>query len=188
MEGNQVKIAFIGSHSTGKTTVARPIADHLGVPFLSEVARMVAQDWGLTPATVPPERVAEYQWTILRGQVDGEKPHPAYVSDRSTVDNAAYFLAYAAHRTHPADVFLYLNAALVNTRHYDLLVLIPPMFAPVDDGERHTDPVEQARIHEVVCNLLDAWGLTEKVYTVTSVTPEGRVEEILGVIYARKED
>lgn len=179
---SESKIAFIGSHSTGKTTVARPIAETLGVPFLSEVARDVARDWGLTPATIPADRVLDYQWEILHRQIEREQQHPAWVSDRSTLDNCAYFEAYAEHQTTPEDAARYKRRAWGNTVHYDRLILIPPMFAPVDDGERHTDPAEQLRVHRIVCDLIDAWGLAEKVYTVTSATVEGRINEILRVL------
>lgn len=181
-----MRIAFIGSHSTGKTTVARPVADALDFPFLTEVVREVARTWGLTPATVPPHRVVNFQWDVLESQMFGERLHDEFVSDRSTLDNAAYFLAYAAHRATPEAVYNYLAQARNHMEKYDLLILIPPMFPPVDDGERHTDPREQERIHDIVCGLIGAWSVGDKVYTVTSGTVEDRLTEILEAINARK--
>lgn len=181
-----MRIAFIGSHSTGKTTVAKPVAQALGLPFLSEVAREVARHWGYTPATIPTHLLLDYQQRILRDQMVGEQGAwlgcSGFVSDRSTLDNAAYFLAYVAFKASPEAVYNYLHAARANLDHYDRLILIPPMFPPVDDGERHTDPREQQRIHEIVCDLIAAWGVAQKVYTVTSRTPEERVAEIMEVL------
>jgi nicotinamide riboside kinase len=135
--------------------------------------------------------LSHFQKRILNDQIVGEQEAlfegSGFVSDRSTLDNAAYFLAYVASKESPEGVYLYLSEAERNLENYDRLILIPPMFPPVDDGERHTDPREQQRIHEIVCDLIAAWGVAQKVYTVTSRTPEERVAEILEVLgHARK--
>ena len=36
------RVYLVGAHSTGKTTLARYIRDHYGLPMISEVARSVA--------------------------------------------------------------------------------------------------------------------------------------------------
>lgn len=92
-----MRIYFVGSHATGKTTLCRFVSRRYGVPMITEVARAVLAEMetGLDALRTDPDLVAEYQRRVFERQVATEHSHDgAFVSDRA-FDN----LAYAAEHT-----------------------------------------------------------------------------------------
>jgi nicotinamide riboside kinase len=90
-----IRIYLVGAHATGKTTLARWIRDHYGLPMISEVARSVlaemeAQLDGLRSNI---DLVDRYQQEVFLRQIEAERAQPgAFVSDRAFCN-----LAYACH-------------------------------------------------------------------------------------------
>jgi nicotinamide riboside kinase len=96
-----VRIYFVGSHATGKTTLCRYVSRRYGLPMISEVARAVLAEMetGLDALRTDMELVAEYQERVFARQVMVEKMHEGrFVSDRA-FDNLAYV---AEHTTNAA--------------------------------------------------------------------------------------
>lgn len=91
-----MKVYFIGSHSTGKTTCARYVSEKYKVPMITEVARAVLSEKELHLDTLRYDikLVNEYQGAIFHRQLEEEAKHAAYVSDRSFD-----CLAYAAQHS-----------------------------------------------------------------------------------------
>jgi len=98
-----MRIYFVGSHSTGKTTMARYVSRKYGLPMISEIARAVLAELETTldALRTDPDLVAEYQTRVFTRQVEIEHLQPGgFVSDRS-FDNLAYA---AEHTTIVADM------------------------------------------------------------------------------------
>jgi nicotinamide riboside kinase len=96
-----VRIYFVGSHATGKTTLCRYVSQRYGLPMISEVARAVLAEMetGLNALRTDMDLVAEYQERVFARQVAVEKMHHGrFVSDRA-FDNLAYV---AEHTTNAA--------------------------------------------------------------------------------------
>lgn len=91
-----MRIYFVGSHSTGKTTCARYVSERYKLPMITEVARAVLSEKELHLDTLryDMKMVDEYQRAILHRQLDEEAKHESFVSDRSFD-----CLAYAAQHT-----------------------------------------------------------------------------------------
>jgi nicotinamide riboside kinase len=92
-----MRIYFVGSHATGKTTLCRYVSRHYGLPMISEVARAVLAEMesSLDALRTDMDLVAEYQERVFARQVEIERQHSGrFVSDRA-FDN----LAYAAEHT-----------------------------------------------------------------------------------------
>ncbi len=92
-----MRIYFVGSHATGKTTLCRYVSRRYGLPMISEVARAVLAEMEATfdAMRTDMDLVAEYQTRVFQRQVAVERLHAgAFVSDRA-FDN----LAYAAEHT-----------------------------------------------------------------------------------------
>ena len=180
-----MRVAIIGAHGTGKTTLARGLAQALNMHLINEAARIVAHDMGYTPATIPDELVVAYQQAILDEQIDEESSREAWISDRSVVDNMAYLVAQVERLNIPvATVLEYHRKAYPRLEHYDALIFVPIAFDLELDGERHADLEFQDLIEETLLDILDeleaaGHDLARRTYTVTSVMPADRVAEVL---------
>jgi nicotinamide riboside kinase len=96
-----MRIYFVGSHATGKTTLCRYVSRRYGLPMISEVARAVLAEMetSLDALRTDMELVAEYQERVFARQVAVEQQHEGrFVSDRA-FDNVAYV---AEHTTNAA--------------------------------------------------------------------------------------
>jgi nicotinamide riboside kinase len=146
-----MKVAFIGTHGVGKTTLCYDLASLLkrqdvNVDMVKEVAR-------LSPLPINRQTSLEAQTWILMTQVAEEirsaSQHAVVVCDRSVLDNYAY-LALACGRQKPIERFV---DHWMKT--YDLLFKVPLSTAPVSaDGVRDTDRFFMRSIDELVDRLL----------------------------------
>ncbi|MBL9078651.1 MAG: ATP-binding protein [Planctomycetes bacterium] len=98
------RIYMVGAHATGKTTLARWVRDHYGVPMIAEVARGVLAEMEARLDTLRTDidLVNRYQREVFHRQIEAEhKVAGPFVSDRAFCN-----LAYAAHHsTILGDVF-----------------------------------------------------------------------------------
>lgn len=91
-----LRVYICGSHSTGKTTLARWIATTYGLPFVNEVARAVLAEMETTFDRMRLDLglVAKYQVEVFKRQASAEdKAGHRFVSDRA-FDNLAYAAAH----------------------------------------------------------------------------------------------
>lgn len=99
-----LRIYMVGAHATGKTTLARWVRDHYGIPMIAEVARGVLAEMEAKLDTLRTdiELVNRYQIEVFHRQIEAErKVSGPFVSDRAFCN-----LAYAAHHaTILGDVF-----------------------------------------------------------------------------------
>lgn len=155
MSAERFKIAFIGSHGVGKTTLcyglaARLKARDLAVEVVHEVARRC-------PLPINEESSLESQSWILHTQVSEElvaqHRYPVVVCDRSVLDNYVYLLLAAGRR--PG-----LEALVASwTPTYDLLVHVPILEEPSPDGIRSADPAFQRAVEDRLTHELGRCGL-----------------------------
>ena len=96
-----MRIYFVGSHATGKTTLCRHVSRRYGLPMITEVARAVLAEMEtcLDALRTDMDLVGEYQERVFARQVAVERQHAGrFVSDRA-FDNLAYV---AEHTTNAA--------------------------------------------------------------------------------------
>ena len=92
-----MRIYFVGSHATGKTTMTRYVSRKYGLPMISEIARAVLAELetSFDALRTDMDLVAEYQKRVFERQREVERAQGSgFVSDRA-FDN----LAYAAEHT-----------------------------------------------------------------------------------------
>lgn len=92
-----MRIYFVGSHATGKTTMTRWVSRRYGVPMITEVARSVLAELETNFDTLRTdmERVSDYQRRVFERQIATERLHEkGFVSDRA-FDNLAYAAEHA---------------------------------------------------------------------------------------------
>jgi len=145
-----MKLAFIGTHGVGKTTLCFELAAtlkrlDLSVDLVKEVARSC-------PLPINRETTNAAQNWILHTQVSQEielsDGYDAIVCDRAVIDNYAY-MVHATGRRPELEPFI---------RHwmrtYDLLVKVPVIAPPSFDGTRDTSVDFQSGIDRLIDELL----------------------------------
>jgi predicted ATPase len=150
-----VKIALIGSHGVGKTTLCYDLAARLkrrdhDVELVTEVARRC-------PLPINRRTSIEAQAWILHSQIareiEAEARHEVVLCDRSVLDNYCY-LRHAAGRQPGLEE---LVTRWIST--YRLLVKVPICNPPRWDGVRDTDEAFQADIDALIDDELEQRGL-----------------------------
>lgn len=146
-----MKIAFIGSHGVGKTTLCYELVARLKkrgcqVDLVKEVAR-------LSPLPINRQTSLDAQTWILMTQVAEElrsaSQGQVVVCDRSALDNYAY-MVLACGRQKALERFV-----MHWMKTYDLLFKVPVSGAPSADGVRDTDEAFMRAIDQLVDQLLD---------------------------------
>jgi nicotinamide riboside kinase len=98
-----MRIYFVGSHATGKTTLCRYVSRRYGLPMITEVARgvLAEMETSFDALRTDIDLVATYQRKVFERQIATERVHAGgFVSDRA-FDNLAYA---AEHATILADL------------------------------------------------------------------------------------
>ncbi len=145
-----MKLAFIGTHGVGKTTLCYDLASALkrqgiNVDMVKEVAR-------LSPLPINRKTSLDAQMWILATQIAEEirsaSQHEVVVCDRSVLDNYAY-MTFACGRQKPIERFVdhWMKS-------YDLLFKVPVCGRASDDGVRDTDEFFMRNIDQLVDTLL----------------------------------
>ncbi|MGH7524485.1 MAG: AAA family ATPase [Gemmatimonadales bacterium] len=144
-----MKIAFIGTHGVGKTTLCYDLASRLKrqdrvVDIVQEVARAC-------PLPINRDTTLQAQAWILHTQIAEELAACArgdiVICDRSVLDNYAYLVHQAGHRAeYDALVREWLTT-------YDFLFKVPIIDAPTFDGTRDVSRTFQRDIDGVIDQL-----------------------------------
>lgn len=144
------KVAFIGTHGVGKTTLCYGLAAGLKSRDVDlEVVREVARR---SPLPINQfTSVASQEW-ILHTQIAEELAAEAHngtvICDRSVLDNYVYLLVAAG----PQEPLEPLVDHWMTT--YDLLLHVPIVDAPSADGVRALDPAFQRAVGNRLLNEL----------------------------------
>jgi thymidylate kinase len=167
-----MKLAFIGTHGVGKTTLCYDLAASLkrqgiNVDLVKEVAR-------LSPLPINRKTSLDAQTWILTTQVAEEirsaAQHEVVVCDRSVLDNYAY-LTFACGRQKAIEKFVDYWM-----RSYTLLFKVPISGIAAADGVRDTDEFFMRQIDQLVDTLLH-----EKKIAVEQL-PEGRRDTWIDIV------
>ena len=154
-----MKVYCVGSHSTGKTTLARAIASAYKLPLITEVARgvLAAMEVRLDSLRVDMPLVIEYQQRVFRAQVAAEAAHPdGFVSDRA-FDNLAYAAEHADIRVIPG-IAEYMRSITQTGAH--VFFVRPHKEMITDDGVRSgLDWEAVVRIDGMIKLLLELHGV-----------------------------
>jgi predicted ATPase len=150
-----VKIAFIGSHGVGKTTLCFDLASRLkrldlGVDIVKEVARSC-------PLPINRDTTLDAQAWILHTQIAQEiaaaSQFEAVICDRSVLDNYAY-LVHRVGRQPEYDALVRRWVA-----SYDGLFKVPVLQAPSFDGKRDLSREFQLEIDALIDELVRDFGV-----------------------------
>ena len=178
LEGRRLKVAFVGTHGVGKTTLCFDLAAQLkrldlGVDIVKEVARRC-------PLPINEGTTYDAQAWILHTQIAEEiaasASYEVVICDRSVLDNYAYLVARVGRRPE----FDPLVGEWV--RGYDALFKVPVLDAPSFDGTRAVSRDFQLEIDVIIDELIGAFGVA--VHPLDATNRGGwttRAVELLGL-------
>jgi nicotinamide riboside kinase len=148
-----LKLALIGTHGVGKTTLAYEICSLLkkaghNVELVTEVARQ-------SPFPVNAATTLEGQLWILHAQIAAElsasRHAPHVICDRAVLDNYCYLVNKFGRQPHLESWLAWWMDS------YSLLIGVPPVDSGIiADGFRSEDRTFQLQIHERLKQLLAA--------------------------------
>lgn len=138
--GRRPRVALSGSSGTGKTTLGQRLADRLGVTFIDEGFRRRLEA-GLDVHALGRDGFRALMWELweelLAAEADAIARTGGFVSDRSSIDFAAFWMHYR-FTDHVEETERFVTTTLDHARHYDRIVALPWGVLPlVDDGVRH---------------------------------------------------
>lgn len=172
----RLKVAFVGTHGVGKTTLCFDLAAQLkrldlGVDIVKEVARRC-------PLPINEDTTLDAQAWILHTQIAEEiaasAQYEVVVCDRSVLDNYAYLVARVGRRPE--------LEALVQSwvGGYQALFKVPVLGLPTFDGKRAVSPTFQLEIDEIIDTLIADLGVT--VHHLDPRDRDGWTSHALGVL------
>lgn len=179
MTGTSFKVAFIGSHGVGKTTLCYGLAARLKardvvLDVVDEVARRC-------PLPINRDTTLAAQSWIIHTQIADElvaaSRNELVVCDRSVLDNYVYLLLAAGRQPTLADMI----DTWMST--YDLLVHVPVLDPLRPDGTRSTDPAFQRAVDQRLEQEIEGRSLS-----TLSLTPHARetwVETVEAAVWNR---
>jgi nicotinamide riboside kinase len=150
-----MKIALIGSHGVGKTTLCFELAARLkrrnvDVEVVREVARRC-------PLPINKETTVEAQQWILHSQmmmeIEAAATHDAVICDRSVLDNYCYMV----HAAGTQKIWERVLDHWIQT--YDTLIHVPLWVRPTYDGVRAVDTGFQEQIELLLEGMVAARAL-----------------------------
>lgn len=153
---HRLKVAFVGTHGVGKTTLCFDLAAQLkrldlGVDLVKEVARRC-------PLPINEETTFDAQAWILHTQIaeeiEASAQYEVVICDRSVLDNYAYLVARIGRRPE-------LEPLVRDwVRGYHALFKVPVLGAPTFDGKRAVSPSFQLEIDQIIDGLVADLGVT----------------------------
>jgi Cdc6-like AAA superfamily ATPase len=172
----RLKIAFVGTHGVGKTTLCFDLAAHLkrldlAVDLVKEVARRC-------PLPINEQTTLDAQAWILHTQIAEEiaamAMYEVVVCDRSVLDNYAYLVARVGRRPE--------LDALVSSwiGGYDALFKVPVLAAPTFDGKRAVSRAFQLEIDSTIDELVRDFGVP--IVTLDAANRDGWVPAVLAAL------
>ena len=181
---NKFNILLAGPSGVGKTTVAKFLSEELGIKFISgSVSDLLPQTKEMTHAEMLARDskdlyTEDYQILNLRNKIFSKEEEP-FVSDRSFLDSAAYFLYKQADKIPACEVEQFINLAKMATlQSIDYLVFIDyslDMFNNwiiEDNSKRVISKFFQMEISRIMYMILDIWGSKWQSYPMIKEYPD----------------
>ena len=180
-----MKIALTGASSTGKTTLMEDLLEtasfkDAGISSIKLDIRKIIDSMHLNVdgQRSSRSRLRAFQWSVLREKIKNEAHLKCFITDRSSVDMAAYWIARDSDGRLDKESELYLSACKEVASKYDIHIHLPFGSIPfIDDGKRPTSESFNQKTCEMIESLLEKWKLP-----YLSLTPSNRNQRVDAVL------
>ena len=167
-----MRIAIIGSHGVGKTTLSIKLSNHFGFARIPDIVREAHEKKFVVNEETPPES----QFWILSKQIELERNTPeSWIADKTLFDNIIYGNVILKDQK-VKDV---ISDIVIKEARYDVMLYLPIEFAIADDGLRSLNSEFQAQIDRSYIEFLNQNNFS--YYTVRG-TIEERFLQALQII------
>ena len=167
-----MRIAIIGSHGVGKTTLSIKLSNHFGFARIPDIVREAHEKKFVVNEETPPES----QFWILSKQIELERNTPeSWIADKTLFDNIIYGNVILKDQK-VKDV---ISDIVIKEARYDAMLYLPIEFAIADDGLRSLNNEFQAQIDRSYIEFLNQNNFS--YYTVRG-TIEERFQQALQII------
>lgn len=172
METNK-RIVFAGPSGIGKTTLAKLLSEELKVDYISgSISDLLPDTKNLTHQEMlnrdPKElQMEDYKIMNLRNKLFSKYKLKGYISDRSFLDSAAYFIYKQASKLPTCELVSFLDLARdLTVKNCDYLIVLdfPVSFILnwriEDNNKRILNDFFQCSISKLIRLVLEYWGVT----------------------------
>jgi len=156
-----MRIGILGAAGTGKTTLAKALATHLGAAYVTDFVPVVLREkgrdsWRGVSDVKERRRIRE---EALRRKIVAEGEHEAFVSDKTVVDYLAYWLQNQSEHEDLTTNKAFVDKVKAAVARYDLIVALPYREVVEHAVGRSTDPVHNLKVAAHKRGLLAIWKL-----------------------------
>lgn len=178
-----LKVGFIGTGGTGKTTVANLIRNRIPEPFVGSRNREVFAQLGYSGESFQTANTAEQNWKIqhalITAKVDQDVTHPVGLFDRTPIDHIAYCLHRCADAITDSEWDWLWNKYSGLITLYDILFYFPiyDWENAHEDGFRQTNKAYRTKIDFLMQGVMAEMGICPVF--MPNESPEQRADIIL---------
>lgn len=184
-------IGIAGAHRTGKTTLAKCVAEQLDIPFVQTTTSAVFKQHGLDPAQVMDfnTRLTIQQHVANAAENHWQSIQSNFVTDRTPLDFMAYTLADIQGKTEvdfaQLEKYLAHCFALTNQFFNQIIVVQPGITLVYETGKAALNQAYIEHLNSLVLGL----SYDERVHCAVNVIKrevlslDARISEILGVLH-----
>lgn len=179
-----MRIAIIGTHGVGKTTLARSLSSKLGIPLIDEQIRTVITKYEIL-GFKKPDDIAKTEWyrnmvldTFLSQLLLEKKHSNQFITDRTTLDYYSYYKYLNIDDQYISD---YLKELFLNhyMKAYDIIIYIPIMFPLNNDSYRNIDESFRNTIDIEIKKLMR---MHKSVFEISTLDRDNRTNEVLTML------
>ena len=164
-----MRIAIVGSHGTGKTTLAKLLSENLSINYIPDPVREAHEK----KFTINENTSLETQIWILAKQLELERnTNVPWVSDKSLFDN----LVYGSFSGFGEEALRVIRSIVLTNARYDLIFYLPIEFSIPEDGLRSLNEDFQRKVDKEFRKLFLENNLD---YTVIRGSVRNRLNEAL---------